>query len=352
MAHPRLWTILTATCLIASACGGAPETVRVAGPGAESNPPEDVAERPDLSKATDDATSSADAVYGSRALTDEVSKALAYRAVDNLERAEFDDEVVLTGEEERCIAEEALAQDETILSVERFEDATLEQQAIALLAVLDCAPEATRSGLNLAISNELNSEALDRVGDEMVDCVILELSEANEDRLPAAIGFMALANEEPAPTGSVDPAADVLDTCIDVGSLFEALLEADPTMESAMDLECLRRQADDGELRAVWVALLTDPTASLDHTDSEVARGLLDSVVGCISFGEVVAAEFATSGVTLSTKSVDCIDELFRRPAVLDEMLTGSALDDSLNTDMFGCFTEDELAGLFGGFNS
>lgn len=81
----------------------------------------------------------------------------------------------------------------------------------------------------------------------------------------------------------------------------------------------------------------------------ELSGRILGPLLGCIRFGELIAAEAAGSGVTLSPSSIECLNGAFRAPEIVDAVLQGEEISpDDAATLITDCLTPEELAALRG----
>ena len=222
-----------------------------------------------------------------------------------------------------------------------FDGLAPEEQAVALEVSIECAPDALRAVFVGGFSNpDIDGDnLLDSFGPEIGECLYDEILVDDDDQ-PNRISALVFAGRElPAPDAAIEPGSAMMATCVDFGELFVEAFGSDPALEGAINFDCIDTSFDTETTQEIFAGLLMDPDG---FTDGD-APDALDAVLGCVEFGQVLAAEL---GVELSDDEISCINEAFR-----DLRATGSAGDlgeDQLG-GLFTCLDPENLAALFAG---
>lgn len=233
------------------------------------------------------------------------------------------------------------AGDDAELSDLEFED----QLALFELAVECGGPDLTGQFISDGFADGSGVDA----PPEMVDCFVEKINR-DEGALIMA-GMIALGDDVAPPEQTKGPLVDTLTNCVPASFLASTAvseLADDPTFVEATDTDCIdAAYADNSLTRPLWVALVDDPGSDFADLPPEVTAEVFSPLFGCISFGQVVAAEAAADGVVLSDGTISCIDDEFVELGFFDSILLGEEPDDAaIGAIVISCFTPEELLQL------
>ncbi|MEM7340857.1 MAG: hypothetical protein AAF467_19525 [Actinomycetota bacterium] len=338
----RVLALLSVLALLAAACG--PEATETAGEATN-----DAADKVDARDADADAEAEAD--DGTEALADmpaEVQNAdlvgLSGTLVDN----EFPPEV------DQCMGAELLKQPSVALDLvtagsnPQLDALSLDTQLAVFEILGDCAgPELL--GEFFAAEFARGADMVE-TSDELGACFG---QAATDDDGPYMMVGLATIGDDMAPRPEAQPATiDALTECVNGSVIADSLLEnmtSDPTFAAAADLDCISSSYENADLRPLWTAFVTNPNADFDTLPADVTAPIVSPIFDCVSIGQVMAAEAAASGVTLSNETIACIDDAARSTGLMDSFLLGTEPDaDEFGAIVLDCLSPEELSQVGG----
>jgi len=369
-ARRNLAVLITILALLATACGSAQTTTSTRSAPDDTvddrsvREPDQVLDVEDDNTDTDDdppsdlalATDKDDDNFGlgdDFELSDGMAALLANRAVADLEDADIAAPGTdLTDDEVACVSDSLLALDPELGTYDDAYSGSAEEQALALLALVDCLPEDLEADFlagfaSSAVNTDFGDADVEAVVLEMTTCIVGGLDEGSPDRQLIAEAIVAISAGTPAPEETIDPTVDLFVNCVDLETLLRSSLTVDPTFGDIVDIDCLVGAYDDDFFEVMFRLALRNPTADLDVESPELEAAIA-SALNCVSYGEVFAAEMSAAGQPMSVATIDCIDSAFRQPEVFDAMMGGEDLPDDFLGAVFGCLSPEELGALLG----
>jgi len=128
--------------------------------------------------------------------------------------------------------------------------------------------------------------------------------------------------------------------CFDLAGLLLTEFTSDPAMADIIDADCLTGAVDEDLTADLFGAVFRDP-------DAGVVPDSFSVVVDCMQFGQLMAAQFAST-VTFSEAEISCIDDVFRTDTVFQAMVNDEDLPDEALNGMFDCLEPATLEALGG----
>ncbi|MCP3909918.1 MAG: hypothetical protein GY713_03090 [Actinomycetia bacterium] len=229
-----------------------------------------------------------------------------------------------------------------------FTDLDQDQQLALLELAVDCAgPELLGEFMAEGFSEGMNTDP----PDEMATCFADRIA-GSEGSLVLA-GLAALGNDTAPEPKMKGPVVDLLDDCVP-GSLFADVMVAefatDPTLVDAVDGACISAAyATESSMRPMWEAMVDSPELDLEDLPPKAFEAVVAPLLGCISFGTVIAAGAVSDGLALSPETIACIDDEIRSSGLLETFLVGDEPDeDALVLATVGCMSSEELQQVSG----
>ncbi len=116
--------------------------------------------------------------------------------------------------------------------------------------------------------------------------------------------------------------------------------------DEAIDIDCVNTLFSDEAFLRPFLGAAIDGELDIDEPTDETVD-LFVGIVGCVSFGQAMAAEAAADGVDLSDETIACLDEAFADPEIIKMlMLEDDISEDVLGELVFTCLSDEELATL------
>ena len=235
--------------------------------------------------------------------------------------------------EQECIADELASSDLTFGA--DFGTLPLDQQAVGVEAVFDCAPTAARTFL------EEESEARGS-GSESISCTLTEF-ELDDDTQPNEIlAILHLAEGLPTPDTAIADATSYLVNCFRLGELFQTFFGLDPVLDNVVDQTCLSIAFAADVPAELFTALLSDPSGF----DSDAPPSEFRSIFDCVDFGELFVEQLAP--ISLSDSEIDCVDGIFREESVIAAMLADETPPATFERGLADCLSPESLQALDG----
>lgn len=162
-------------------------------------------------------------------------------------------------------------------------------------------------------------------------------------------GFAGLETPGGVPPEARDALIETMTKCIPgtmIGNIIATEATSDPELAGAVDPGCVRRAYLDVDIEPLWTAFVdTSGTLDFGQLPPDLEAAVMGPLLGCISFGAVLAEELAASEVELSESTVACLDDEFRSSNLISEILAGGEPnEEQLGLIMFSCLTPDELS--------
>ncbi|MEM9892548.1 MAG: hypothetical protein AAF962_16920 [Actinomycetota bacterium] len=186
---------------------------------------------------------------------------------------------------------------------------------------------------------------------EMIDCFERRLTD--DDGPLVFVGLAAVGEEQPPEVPAQEPLIDTLTECVSGGFLATVVVDElsveDPTFASAVDPVCVdQAYASDPEvIRPLWTEFVLNPQADFTDVSPTVTASVFAPLFNCISFGSVLAGEFADLGVDLSQSSIDCIDVELMKLGFFETILAGGEPSEAdFASVLLTCLSAAELAQL------
>jgi len=225
------------------------------------------------------------------------------------------------------------------------QDLSLDDQADLAIIAFDCAPEALANEFSQALSQGAGDDIT--FPPEVGECFAARMASGSPERRQVILGFSALGSEVPVPVEAQGPVVDTMVQCIP-GNVFADAVSAsaleDPALADALDVDCLAVGLDGDALRPMWQAMVENPAADFDSLDGAEVAPLLDAVFGCISFGQIMAAE---AGIDLAPDTIACIDDSLIELNLASMIETGEGAEE-VGLAMLACLSPEELEALGG----
>jgi len=221
-----------------------------------------------------------------------------------------------------------------------FDTLTVEQQAISIEILLDCAG----GRLEPEFLSSFDSDAFDEFGiddgEQVGSCIYRELSRDDEDQPKALLAVASITADQPAPEETIDAGSRLFARCFDLTQVLISSFAETPEMASLVDTDCLRAAVTEDLTADLFASVFRDP-------ESGVVPDSFSAIVNCMQFGQLMAEQFADV-VTFSEAEISCIDEVFRTDAIFQAMVNDEDLPDEAVNGMLGCLEPATLAALNG----
>lgn len=218
---------------------------------------------------------------------------------------------------------------------------TLDQQAISIEILLDCASSRLESVFldEFEVTPEMAALGFDET---FGACIFRELSRDDELQPQALRAIVHVTADEPVPEDTIDPGARVMARCVDIGELLANTFGSAPELAALIDLDCVRSLDEDAAV-ALFAGSFRDP----DSEDPAVRADSFRAIRPCMQFGQLMADSFAPQA-TLTAAEISCIDAAFDTDEVFDAMIAGADLPPSANDALLACLSPATLQALGG----
>ena len=227
-------------------------------------------------------------------------------------------------------------------------DLPVEDQEQLFRLVTECV---TQDQMAAFLNDDFDVSPGDELPPEVVDCLAERLT--SDEGPITLVGLSALDADLPVPTEARQPVIDTMTDCVSPSALSGAVLDGatdDPELAGALDETCVADAYDQTEdLEPLWTAWVDNPNAEFEDLPPEATALLTSPILGCFSFGQVIATQFATTGGEISPESISCIDDRFIESGLIDQLLAGEEPDEATAGLVFiECLTAEELSLLTG----
>lgn len=140
--------------------------------------------------------------------------------------------------------------------------------------------------------------------------------------------------------------ADAVLDCIDVGREFAASIGGDEIDPAAAECMAEALASERAALRSMFVGTFIGGDGYEPSVDE--AGVMVDALLECASFGEMVAAGAAEDGIEFTDEEIACLDDAARRDGVIRDSIIAQVTGDSdtLDEDDFGAAIAECLPGL------
>lgn len=243
-----------------------------------------------------------------------------------------------------CFVDGAGPDAEAVTSAETedgFEALSPTTRLAVMASLIECSPQINATQIADGYSAGLGSDLPPEAGECLAGAIA-----SSPDRSAVVAGLAATRLGQGAPQASIEATTDVLVDCIGrywVRVAIDEDIASNPEFFGAADFDCLATGTVDGELmRPLIAALVTDPD-NVDDLGPLADRGVLELVMGCVSFGQLAATQAADAGVELSPESIECIDVTIAESGLASEIAAGQTDQTAINEVILGCMSEDEL---------
>ena len=208
---------------------------------------------------------------------------------------------------------------------------------------MECSPESLRSVFVSGFANPdpAAADLFDSFGPDIGECFFDGISVDDADQSNRIAALVYAGQEQPAPAEAIDPGAELMADCVDLGDLFTQTVATDPAFAQAVDSDCVSSTLDRDSSETLFGELLTDPAA----LEAGGLPAAFDDVFGCIQFGELFAQQFEGL-VDLSEEEITCINVAFQDPAAIQSATSG---DPDALSGMLACLEPENLAAFAGG---